>query len=164
MDWSRTSAYTFGLGGVYINHRGREAQGIVASEQRDALLEELRARLAGLRDEHTGETAILDVYPAKEIYRGPYMSAAPDLVIGYAAGYRASWEAAVGKTTAEVFADNNRPWSGDHCVEPSLVPGVLFSNLPISASEPGIEDMAPTALDLFGIRVPAWMEGKPVCG
>ncbi len=164
VDWSRTSAYTFGLGGVYINHRGREAQGIVASEQRDALLEELRARLAGLRDEHTGETAILDVYPAKEIYRGPYMSAAPDLVIGYAAGYRASWEAAVGKTTAEVFADNNRPWSGDHCVEPSLVPGVLFSNLPISASEPGIEDMAPTALDLFGIRVPAWMEGKPVCG
>jgi predicted AlkP superfamily phosphohydrolase/phosphomutase len=164
VDWSRTRAYTFGLGGLYLNQRGREAQGIVSTEETDSLIEELRAKLAGLPDEQTGETAILDAYPSKEIYRGPYLSGAPDLVIGYAAGYRASWDAAVGKTTAEIFADNNRPWSGDHCVEPALVPGVLFSNLKISASEPGIEDMAPTALDLFGITAPAWMEGKTVCG
>ena len=164
VDWSRTRAYTFGLGGLYINQRGREAQGIVPPEQTDPLLEELRAKLAGLRDDQTGETAILDTYPAKEIYRGPYMSGAPDLIIGYAAGYRASWDAATGTTTAEVFAENNRAWSGDHCVEPTLVPGVLFSNLKINATDPGIEDMAPTALDLFGIRAPAWMEGKTVCG
>jgi predicted AlkP superfamily phosphohydrolase/phosphomutase len=164
VDWSRTRAYTFGLGGLYINQSGREAQGIVPPEGTPSLIEELRAKLAGLQDEQTGETAILDAYPSNEIYRGPYMNRAPDLIIGYAAGYRASWDAAVGKATAEVFADNNRPWSGDHCVEPALVPGVLFSNFPISATEPGIEDMAPTALDLFGIRAPAWMEGKTVCG
>ena len=164
VDWSRTRAYTFGLGGLYINRRGREALGIVPPEQTDSLIEELRAKLAGLRDEQTGETAILHAYPSKEVYRGPYMRGAPDLIIGYAAGYRASWDAAIGKITPEVFSDNNRAWSGDHCVEPTLVPGVLFSNLKISASDPGIEDMAPTALDLFGIRAPAWMEGKTVCG
>ena len=29
VDWSRTRAYTFGLAGVYINQKGREAEGIV---------------------------------------------------------------------------------------------------------------------------------------
>jgi predicted AlkP superfamily phosphohydrolase/phosphomutase len=164
VDWKRTRAYTFGLGGLYINQRGREAHGIVEPGDAPALMEELRTKLAGLRDEKSGVTAIRNVYPASEIYDGPYKSAAPDLVIGYAAGYRASWDAAVGKATRDVFTDNNKAWSGDHCVDPALVPGVLFSNLKISAREPGIEDMAPTALDLFGIRPPGWMEGKTVCG
>jgi bisphosphoglycerate-independent phosphoglycerate mutase (AlkP superfamily) len=39
---------------------------------------------------------------------------------------------------------------------------VLFSNLKLDAADPGIEDMAPTALRLFGVDPPAWMEGKPV--
>jgi predicted AlkP superfamily phosphohydrolase/phosphomutase len=164
VDWKRTQAYTFGLGGLYINQRGREADGVVEPGEAPALIEELRAKLAGLEDDETGETAIQNVYRASEVYEGPYRNAAPDLVIGYAAGYRASWDAAVGKTTAGVFTDNNKAWSGDHCVDPALVPGVLFSNLKISAPEPGIEDMAPTALDLFGIRAPGWVEGKTVCG
>jgi bisphosphoglycerate-independent phosphoglycerate mutase (AlkP superfamily) len=45
-------------------------------------------------------------------------------------------------------------------VDPVLVPGVLFSNRKIDASDPGIEDLAPTALNLFGVQPPAWMEGK----
>jgi hypothetical protein len=40
------------------------------------------------------------------------------------------------------------------------VPGVLFSNLKLAAEDPGIEDMAPTALTLFGVKPPAWMEGR----
>jgi bisphosphoglycerate-independent phosphoglycerate mutase (AlkP superfamily) len=47
-------------------------------------------------------------------------------------------------------------------VDPVLVPGVLFSNLQIEAQDPGIEDMAPTALRLFGVDPPAWMDGKAV--
>jgi hypothetical protein len=68
----------------------------------------------------------------------------------------------VGKTSATVFEDNRKAWSGDHAVDPLLVPGVLFCNRPIDAPDPGIEDMAPTALALFGLDRPAWMEGKPV--
>ena len=100
---------------------------------------------------------------ASAIYRGPYIDAAPDLIVGYARGYRTSWEAAVGKVTARVFEDNVKAWSGDHCVDPALVPGVLFSNLKVDAEDPGIEDMAPTALSLFGIEAPLWMEGKAGC-
>ena len=49
--------------------------------------------------------------------------------------------------------------SGDHCLDPVLVPGVLFSNLPLAADDPGIEDVAPTVLDLFGVARPGWMDG-----
>jgi predicted AlkP superfamily phosphohydrolase/phosphomutase len=38
--------------------------------------------------------------------------------------------------------------------------GVLFSNLKITADNPGIEDLAPTALSLFGVEAPAGMEGR----
>jgi hypothetical protein len=96
------------------------------------------------------------------LYRGPYLDAAPDLIIGYNEGYRTSWDAAVGRVTAQVIEDNPKAWSGDHCVDPLLVPGVLFCNRSIDAVDPGIEDMAPTALWLFGVTPPAWMEGTPV--
>jgi predicted AlkP superfamily phosphohydrolase/phosphomutase len=160
IDWSRTRAYTFGLGGLYLNLRGREAQGIVDLRDADALKAELIARLSGLQDEET--VAIRTVYAASAIYRGPYIDAAPDMIVGYARGYRTSWEAALGKATARVFEDNVKAWSGDHCVDPTLVPGVLFSNLKIDAEDPGIEDMAPTALRLFGVEAPLWMEGRPL--
>jgi predicted AlkP superfamily phosphohydrolase/phosphomutase len=160
IDWGRTRAYTFGLGGLYLNVRGREAQGIVAAKDADALRREIAAKLTNLMD--GGEVAIAHVYAASDIYKGPYLGAAPDLIVGYSAGYRASWDAAVGKVTPLVFEDNKKAWCGDHCVDPRLVPGVLFSNRKIAAEDPGIEDMAPTVLRLFGIQPPSWMEGKSV--
>ena len=162
IDWSRTRAYTFGLGGLYLNKRGREAGGIVDPEDAPALQAELIAKLSGLIDDETGDVAIQRVYAASAIYHGPYLDAAPDMIVGYSRGYRTSWDAAVGKATVRVFEDNAKAWSGDHCVDPALVPGVLFSNLKLDAENPGIEDMAPTALDLFGVELPPWMEGKPV--
>jgi predicted AlkP superfamily phosphohydrolase/phosphomutase len=162
VDWTRTRAYTLGLGGLYLNIQGRESCGIVPAAEAPALRKELAATLSGLRDETTGEVAIQRAYPTPALYSGPYLEAAPDLVIGYAAGYRTSWDAAVGKVSAQVFEDNTKAWSGDHCIDPVLVPGVLFSNRKVDAADPGIEDMAPTALHLFGVGIPRWMEGRPV--
>jgi len=163
VDWSRTKAYTLGLAGLYLNLKGREAGGIVApGAEAEALKRELAGKLSNLRDEEHDATAIRDVYVTGSLYKGPYLDAAPDLIVGYNAGYRASWDAAVGKVTALTIEDNLKAWSGDHCVDPHLVPGVLFSNWKVDAGDPGIEDLAPTALTLFGIPPPAWMEGKPV--
>ena len=162
VDWRRTRAYTFGLGGLYLNLKGREANGIVEPKDAPAFRQELIAKLTKLHDDETGRIGVRNVYASGKLYQGPYLNAAPDLIVGYAAGYRTSWEAAVGKVTAQVFSDNKKAWSGDHCVDPLLVPGVLFSNRKVQAEDPGIEDMAATALDLFGIQPPAWMEGKSV--
>ena len=161
IDWSRTRAYTFGLAGIYINEKGREAQGIVEpGAAASALKREIAGKLSGLRDEARERVAIRKAWPSESLYRGPYLDAAPDLIVGFADGYRASWDAAVGKVTTSVFSDNLKAWSGDHCVDPHLVPGVLFSNRAILAQDPGIEDMARTALDLFGVAPPPHMEGK----
>jgi predicted AlkP superfamily phosphohydrolase/phosphomutase len=165
VDWSHTRAYCLGLSGLYLNLRGRERHGVVApGAEAEVLKRELITKLSGLQDDERGQVAIRQVYATDKLYRGPYLDAAPDLIIGYNEGYRTSWDAAVGKVTARVIEDNPKRWSGDHSVDPVLVPGVLFSSRRLDCDAPGIEDMAPTALDLFGVNPPAWMDGKPLFG
>jgi predicted AlkP superfamily phosphohydrolase/phosphomutase len=162
VDWTRTKAYALGLSGLYLNVKGRESAGIVERAQAAALAGELAGKLSNLRDEERDATAIRQAYVTRSLYQGPYLDSAPDLIIGYNDGYRTSWDAATGKVGEHVIEDNTRQWSGDHSIDPPLVPGVLFCNRAIDALDPGIEDLAPTALDLFGIPAPEWMEGKPV--
>ncbi len=102
-----------------------------------------------------GMNAIKRVYHAPKVYRGPYRNQAPDLIVGYETGYRVSWETAIGRTTRQVFHSNTRPWSGDHCVDPSVVPGVLFCNRAIDSDNPRLLDIAPT-----GVTVPSYMDGQ----
>lgn len=163
VDWGRTRAYAVGLGGLYLNLRGREAQGIVRpGEQAERLKQEISSGLAGLCDPESGGAVVREVVDMARRYRGPYLDQSPDLVVGYADGYRVSWDAAVGKVAGEVVSDNTKSWSGDHCVDPALVPGVLFCNRPIAAAEPSIVDVAPTILRLYGIEPPPHMEGRPL--
>jgi predicted AlkP superfamily phosphohydrolase/phosphomutase len=161
VDWSKTRAFALGLTGIFINIKDRFAQGIVEpGEEADRLRDEIAAKLSALIDTEHNEKAIHRVYIAPKVYRGPYKDQAPDLIVGYARGYRVSWEAAIGKTTRQVFHDNTKAWSGDHCVDPSVVPGVLFCSQRIEAENPRLIDLAPTILDLFGVAVPEYMDGK----
>jgi len=159
IDWSRTSAYALGLSGIYINLRGRESQGIVSAEESARIKQAIVTELSALRD-NDGAAPIRTVYDTAAIYKGPYLDAAPDLIVGYHDGYRVSWDSAVGAASELVIEDNEKAWSGDHCVDPVLVPGVLFSNEKIDDPDPGIEDLAPTAMSLFGLPPSPWMEGK----
>ncbi len=161
VDWSRTKAYGLGLGGLYINLKGREAQGIVSpGEELRALKEELTSRLTGLKDEKTGATAITNLYDRDAIPPGPYKGNCPDFIVGYNIGFRISWDSVTGKVNTTLFEDNTKAWSGDHCIDPQLVPGVLFCNRKINTETPSIVDIAPTALDLFGVAVPGHMDGR----
>jgi len=164
VDWSRTRAYFLGLSGLYLNLKGREQNGIVTpGVEAEALKRELIGKLTGMRDEEGGgAVAIRQAYATADLYRGPYLEAAPDLIIGYNDGYRTAWDAAVGKVTAHVLEDNPKAWSGDHCVDPALVPGVLFCSRALACDSPGLEDLAPTALSLFGVDPPSWIEGNPL--
>ncbi len=159
VDWSNTCAYALGLGGLYLNVKGREAQGLVSPDQAGVLKQELIEKLTGLRDDQDGAVAITRAFDTAVVNAGPYAEAGPDLTIGYAEGYRVSWAAAQGQVAGPVFEDNTRRWSGDHCLDPKIVPGVLFSNLPL-AEDASITDLAPTVLTLFGIRPPAYMQGR----
>ncbi len=163
IDWSRTKAYSFGLTGIYLNVKGRESEGIVDPKDAPALMKEIADKLSGLKDsERDGALAISKAYPKNVCYSGPYMRAAPDVVVGYNVGYRCGWDVAVGKVGTRIFEDNDKAWSGDHCVDPPLIPGVLFSNRTFEATDPGIEDMGPTCLSLFGFKTPAHMDGRDI--
>jgi predicted AlkP superfamily phosphohydrolase/phosphomutase len=163
VDWNRTRAFALGLGGIFLNVKGREANGIVEpGAEAKQLTDELATKLTGLVDEAGGGVAIQKAYASEGVFRGPYRDQAPNLIVGYAAGWRASWDGVRGIVNDVVFDDNDKAWSGDHCIDPKLVPGVLFANqmLAEKAPEPSIEDVAPTLLDLFGIPVPKHMDGR----
>ncbi len=162
VDWSRTKAFTLGLTGLFINRQGRERDGIVQRSELDALCRELKGKLEALIDPATGRPAIREVFLTREIHHGPYADTAPELLIGYHEGYRHSWDCATGSVGKEVFTDNTKSWSGDHCVDPRLVPGVFFCSRKPTAAAPALMDIAPTVLDLFGLEIPGYMQGKPL--
>ena len=161
VDWEKTRAYALGLGGLYLNLKGREAQGVVQpGSEAEQLKEELIRKLSGLKDEETGEVTINQVFDSATLYSGPYLANAPDLIVGYNQGYRASWDGVTGKVNETVFDDNVKKWSGDHCIDPRLVPGIFFCNRKINNNEPKLIDIAPTALEAFGVPIPNYMDGK----
>jgi predicted AlkP superfamily phosphohydrolase/phosphomutase len=163
IDWPRTRAYTNGLAGFYLNVKGREHDGCVEPAEATALKRELVDRLRGLPDPgRDGQEAITELWACEDIYRGPYRENGPDVIVGYRPGYRADWDAAVGAVTDDVISDNTRSWSGDHCMDPRQVPGVLFSSLPFAAGKPSLVDLAPTVLDLLGLPRPAHMTGRSI--
>jgi len=163
VDWSKTRAYAFGLSGVYLNLKGRERAGIVDPEAAGDLKRELIGKLTGLRDPGWEDRPPLAaVYDTAEIYTGPYKENAPDLILGFYPGWRHSWESVSGKVEEEVFIDNEKAWSADHCIDHRYVPGVFFSSRPIAEGRISLLDLAPTALNLFGVRPPAYMDGQPL--
>lgn len=163
IDWSKTKAFAIGLSGIYLNLAGKFSQGIVEpGQEAESLRDEIAAKLKTLTDPQTQRSAILRVYQAAKAYRGPYKGNAPDLLVGYAEGYRISWDSAIGRTSRDIFHDNLKAWSGDHCVDPSVVPGVLFSNHEVTSEQPRLLDLAPTVLEQFGCPIPDHMDGKPI--
>jgi predicted AlkP superfamily phosphohydrolase/phosphomutase len=163
VDWSRTRAYAVGLGGVYLNVKGREAKGIVEpGEEQARLKREIASKLRSLRDEPHDAPAVAEVYDTAAIYRGPYVREAPDLLVGFHPGYRVSWDCATGVVSSHTIQDNTKSWSGDHCMNPPDVPGVFFCSRRVDAPRVNIMDLAPTALELFGVPVPAYCDGRPL--
>jgi predicted AlkP superfamily phosphohydrolase/phosphomutase len=211
VDWSRTKAFAIGMGAIFLNLKGREAQGIVDPSEANALKQEISSKLLSLTDpldfrnsmNSSGSSNPIDstkpkqldstlspqrfalcaadssnprnlqnlptsptrvirrVWDAEEIYSGPYKDQAPDLTVGWEDGYRASWEGVTGKLKEPIIEDNTKAWSGDHCVDTDIVPGVFFSNRKIETGIPRMVDIAPSILDIFDIKKPAYIDGTP---
>lgn len=161
VDWTRTTAYAYGLSGIFINTRGREKLGVIEKgKQKKALIGEIRNKLEGLFDSNNNLNPVRRAIPAMEGLKGPYVSEAPDILVGYTDGYRASWNCATGTITDSVFEENTKCWSGDHCIDPDLVPGVYFSNWKLKEDDPALMDLAPTILHMFGLKKQRFHDGR----
>ena len=170
LDRTKSRAYAVGFNGLYLNLKGREAGGIVEEADRDRLLEEIRTKLLALRDDeaHGGRPVLLRVDRSADVYHGAQKGEAPDLILGFAAGYGASDSTALGTldlaTAARVVEDNRNLWSGNHLMAPEVVPGVFLTNRKITPKDPQLYDVTATLLSFFGAPVPAEMRGKSLFG
>ena len=160
IDWENTLAYALGLNQLFINLQGREQQGAVPPEEHDVLVNRLARQLQGLRNPENGAPVVT---AAARPEPGTFPDRTPDLIVGYARGYRSSDESALGKLSGdEIIERNHDKWSGDHCMHPSHVPGVLLTNREVEVSQASLYDLAPTVLAYFGIQPPETMTGTPL--
>ncbi len=96
VDWAQTKAYAVGLNSLYLNIAGREGQGVVTANEIETLLAEIQQKLMSWKGPD-GRSVTQRVRLKHEIYNGPYTRLGPDLLVGYAPGYRASSETGLGK-------------------------------------------------------------------
>jgi predicted AlkP superfamily phosphohydrolase/phosphomutase len=136
VQWEGTKAYALGLNSVYLNVANREGRGTVLPEQIEPLLDELKSRLLEWRT-NDGQQIVSRVLLKHEAFSGPYARFGPDLVMGYAPGFRASSETGLGKSAATSLEPNHDHWGADHCIDSTKVPGVLFANREIK-NMPGL--------------------------
>ena len=160
VDWKKTKAYALGLSGIYLNLRDREQHGIVTHDESPLVKSAIAEGLTGLRDhERASGIAIRSVPTREQVYQGPFLEEAPDLLVNFASGYRVSWASSMGGIPDGHFEDNVKKWSGDHIVDPELVPGVLFMNHVFQTSGARLIDLAPTIMEALGVPKAPSMEG-----
>lgn len=159
IDWTRTRAYSMGLGKIWLNLQGREPRGSVDPAKRRALLEEIRTKLLAL--EHDGKRIVRSVGVREDLYSGDRVEESADLVVGFERGYRISWQATLGSLDEPVIIPNRRLWSGDHCsVDPALVPGVFVASRPFAETEVGVLDLFPTVEAWFRLPRTIGLSGR----
>ena len=157
IDWHNTQAYAASWG-IRINLAGREPHGTVAPGQEyERLRDQIIAHLRGLSDPVTGERAIASAWRREELYHGPFLDQAPDIVFSLAAP-DCLQNSHLGRKT--LFSP--RP-GGTHRLQgmfivagPQVAPG--------PAPTAHITDLAPTILHLLGCQVPGDMEGRVLTG
>jgi hypothetical protein len=119
------------------------------------LIEYVRAELLRFRDPDTGKPVVDSV-----VVTGG--GQAPDLLAGYADGYRASWQTALGEAPEALIEDNTDEWRGDHCVDPKHVPGVLLATRALGMNDPRLEDITATILEEFRVGRAPGMRGRNI--
>jgi predicted AlkP superfamily phosphohydrolase/phosphomutase len=164
VDWGRTKAYALvGMGAINVNLKGRETRGSVQpGAEYQSVKEEIAEKLSTLRDPDTGERIVADVYLREEIYHGPYLDRAPDIMfLPNASGLFA------GSMTG--FSSNrwifeNSVWPGHHCMEGILLAKGNWIRKGERIEGARLIDLAPTILHLLGNEIPSDMDGRVLTG
>jgi predicted AlkP superfamily phosphohydrolase/phosphomutase len=164
INWNKTAAFSRGKeGDIFINLKGRDKNGTVKPDEYETVRENIISRLNNLVDPSTGRKAVSKVYKREELYEGPYVEFAPDLLIDWIDNAYMPTENDKNKDSVfvERWRENmNWPTSGSHRIE-----GILLATGPDISKNKEIKnsriiDMTPTWLYLLNQNVPEDMEGK----
>jgi len=170
-DWARTAAFseeTNTQPGVWINLRGREAEGSVAAGDYERVRHDvIEALLAWRLPGPGGGPVVARARPREEVYRGPFVERAPDIVLELAleAGYAHSlvptpWNAPGRTSLRTIEADElsgarGRGMNGTHRPDGVWIASGKLAHPP--ANLRSIVDAAPAIARAMGL--PAWATG-----
>lgn len=165
-DWQKTKAYSLGsYGNIYINLKGREPGGIVEEAEYEALRNAIADRIMGLKDPETGDHIVKRVCRREEIYSGPHLDKAADLIVhwndnGYHSVQRfGSREDSVFDERLDFHLTNTR-FTGNHRMEGIFHMNGSAAKAGEKVQEARLIDIAPTTLYLMGLPVPEDMDGR----
>jgi predicted AlkP superfamily phosphohydrolase/phosphomutase len=161
VDWSQSVAYSIGstAGQVYLNLKGREPQGIVEPDREfGRIREEIIRELKELIDEETGEKVVGEIYRKEEIYHGPHLNEAPDIIF-FAKGFEI---AAFGEYefASHRILDYSRGVSASHRMEGLLMMKGKRIKEGMTLEGAQIIDLAPSVLYLLNLPIPNSMDGR----
>lgn len=134
-----TRAFIMDPGRVYLNYSDSYPKGVVDRKESDKIREEIKKALYALQDSE-GNQVINRIYTREEIYRGPFLEQAPDLVCLPNDGYDLK-----GKLESEgIFGTSvftgMHTWHDALCISPQ---GIAWDG------KPSIEDLADVIMRYF---------------
>jgi len=162
VDWSKTRAYGLGFNSIYLNLEGRESEGIVKPGEVDGLVRDLEEKLLAFTDPKDDKKPVRRMFRGSDIFRGDRVTEAPDVIVGYDVGYGASDQTTLGEVTEEVIVDNTSRWSGNHLMDPEVVPGIVLTNRKIAGDGHDLVDVTATILAWYGLRPNPGMAGTSI--
>jgi predicted AlkP superfamily phosphohydrolase/phosphomutase len=153
-----------GFNGLYLNLKGREAEGCVEPGiEAQQLLSELKTRLESLKDTAPGRVGlpvVLAADRASDAYSGSRVGEAPDLIVGYNSGYGNSDESSLGRIPYSILRDNlGGTFNGNHLMHPSVVAGTLLTNGELVRRDFQLVDVTAQLFAFFGVHSES--DGQP---
>lgn len=163
VNWRKTKAFscvhTPHFGQIYINMRGKMRKGRVSEDERERLKDAIIKELKGLPYSDGGGGPNVEAYKAEDIYSGPRVGDAPDIVFLLDGG-RCEVDAKVGEGRIYAKGSPFTGWKGTHTMDGVFIargPGIKPGHRLEKAS---ILDVAPTVLRVFGIPPQQEMDGR----
>ena len=159
IDWPHTRAYagTSSEQGIFINLKGREPFGTVTpGREYQAVVDEVCEKLGRLVDPDTGEKVVSKIYLRDELYRGPYVEFAPDIIFELK-GMSYLTQENIGQR--QLFESSGFE-SGSHRREGILIMKGPHFKKALKCQDASILDLTPTILHCLGLPVDSDMDGK----
>ena len=174
IDWSETCAFSEEVNtfpSIWLNVRGREPAGVVEPGlDYERLQSEIIARLVLWRNPATGQPVVERAWRREELYHGPAVQDAPDIIIEPALdqGYAYTYLTSAGQagdpirtlSPAEHLGAKGGSMNGSHRPAGMLVLAGPEVRPSLCLTGARIVDIAPTLLHLLGEQVPAGLDGR----
>ena len=155
IDWSKTKAFfPSKFQGIFINKIGKYPQGTVSSDDYENLREEIIQKVLEIKDPETGQNVIKNALKKEDVYSGPYLDIAPDIILIWQRGYLGSNELSGSVVKKSDF------WSGIHNREGMYI--ISGKNIKPSQKDARLIDLLPTILNLLKVKIPDDMEGESI--